>query len=63
MIKVGWEFAVVLGSKGTYVSMPALSRFWMYLPVPVAGVAMIIFEVESIYKHLRKFILGGEIKA
>jgi len=63
MIKVGWEYAVLLGSKGTYVSMPSISRFWMYLPVPVAGVAMIIFEIESIYNHLRKFILGKEIKA
>ena len=46
MIIVGWKYASGLGAKGSYVSMPWLSRFWMYFPVPVAGVAMVIFEVD-----------------
>lgn len=53
MIVVGWKYAINLGSKGTYVSMPNLSRFWMYVPVPLAGVAMLIFELETIYNQIR----------
>lgn len=57
MIVVGWKYASGLGAKGTYVSMPWLSRFWMYFPVPVAGVAMVIFEVETLYAHMKKIFL------
>lgn len=57
MIVVGWKYAVVIGGKGTYVSMPFLSRFWMYFPIPLAGVAMLIFELESIYNHIKKFFV------
>ena len=35
MITVGWKYASGIGSKGTYVSMPKVSRFWMYFPVPL----------------------------
>lgn len=57
MIVVGWKYAVQLGSRGSYVSMPGLSRFWMYFPVPLAGVAMLIFEIEAIYNHIKKFFV------
>ncbi len=61
MIVVGWKYAAGLGAKGTYVSMPWLSRFWMYFPVPVAGVAMVIFEIETLYSHMKKiFLKEGE---
>ncbi len=61
MIVVGWRYASGLGAKGTYVRMPWLSRFWMYFPVPVAGVAMVIFEVETLYNHMKKiFLKEGE---
>ena len=63
MIVVGWEYAVLLGSRGTYVSLPSLSRFWMYLPVPLAGVAMIIFEIEIIINHIKRLCLGEEESA
>lgn len=62
MIVVGWKYASGLGAKGSYVSMPWLSRFWMYFPVPVAGVAMMIFELETLYNHL-KSIVSKEGKA
>lgn len=58
MIFVGWQYAQRLGARGTYVSIPSLSRFWMYLPVPVAGVAMVIFEIEALYSNLKKLVLG-----
>lgn len=53
MTVIGWKYATTLGGRGTYVSMPWLSRFWMYFPVPLAGVAMIIFEIESLYNHIK----------
>lgn len=61
MVVVGWQYASGLGAKGSYVSMPWLSRFWMYAPVPVAGVAMIFFEVEALYNHV-KGIFVKEVK-
>ena len=57
MITVGWKYATAIGSKGTYVSMPKVSRFWMYFPVPLAGVAMLVFEVEALYNHVKSFFV------
>lgn len=57
MITVGWKYASTLGSKGTYVSMPTVSRFWMYFPIPVAGVAMVIFELEALYTDIKTFFV------
>lgn len=57
MIIVGWQYATGLGAKGSYVSMPNVSRFWMYFPVPLAGVAMLIFEIDAIYNHIRGFFV------
>lgn len=62
MITVGWKYAMTIGAKGSYVSMPSLSRFWMYFPVPLAGVAMVIFELEAIYNHIKAFFVK-EVKA
>ncbi|MCR5474363.1 MAG: TRAP transporter small permease [Lachnospiraceae bacterium] len=60
MLIVGIKYASTIGSKGTYVSMPSVSRIWMYLPVPVAGAAMIVFELETFYAHVKSIVLGGE---
>ena len=60
MIFVGWKYAMRIGSRGSYISIPSLSRFWMYLPVPLAGVAMVIFEIETIYNQLKYMLLGEE---
>lgn len=57
MLVVGWQYTSTLGSKGTYVSMPWLSRFWMYLPVPMAGLFMIVFEIEALYNHIKAFFV------
>ena len=62
MLTVGWQYASGLGAKGTYVSMPWLSRFWMYAPIPVAGVAMIIFELEALYNHIKGIFVKEENK-
>ena len=60
MLVVGWNYATTLGGRGFYVSMPWLSRFWMYFPVPLAGVAMIIFEIEALYNHIKSIFVKEE---
>ena len=57
MLVCGWNYASTLGGRGFYVSMPWLSRFWMYFPVPLAGAAMIVFEVEALYNHIKSFFV------
>ena len=57
MLVCGWTYASTLGGRGFYVSMPWLSRFWMYFPVPLAGGAMIVFEVEALYNHIKNFFV------
>lgn len=60
MIFVGWKYAVKIGSRGSYISIPQLSRFWMYIPIPLAGLAMVIFEIEIIYNQAKLLIFGEE---
>lgn len=61
MIVVGWQYATGLGAKASYISMPWLSKFWMYAPIPLAGVFMLFFELEVIYNHIKK-LCGKEVK-
>lgn len=63
MLVVGSQYAATIGSKGTYVSMPSVSRIWMYLPVPVAGAAMIVFELETLYSHIKSIALKTDYMA
>lgn len=51
-----------LAKFGKYESIPTLSRVWMYVPIPVAGVSMIVFEIESIYRHIKGFFVKEEKK-
>lgn len=54
----GWSVCQSpLAKFGKYESMPWLSRFWMYFPIPVAGAGMIIFELEAIYNHIKAFFV------
>ena len=43
-----------------YSSLPNLSQIWMYMPVPVAGVGMIIFELEQVFQHIEEFFLDDK---
>ena len=47
--------ASTIGGRGTYVSMPNVSRFWMYAPIPVAGLFMVVFELEAIVNDIKAF--------
>ena len=60
MLTYGWTAAIKLGARGFYDSLPWLSRFWMYLPVPVAGVGMLIFGIEQLYQHIKAFFIKEE---
>ena len=50
-----------------YSSLPNLSQIWMYLPVAVAGVGMIIFELEQVFLRIEEFYTpnkdGKEVQA
>ena len=58
MLVTGWQFASAMGKMGTYVSIPTLSRFWKYFPIPVAGAAMILFELEALYEDIKLLCIG-----
>ena len=51
-----------LSIRGKYASIPTLSKFWQYLPIPVAGAGMIIFELEQIFLHTEAFFVKDEQK-
>ena len=38
-----------------YSSLPNLSQTWMYLPVAIAGVGMILFELEQVFLRIEEF--------
>ena len=59
IIKYGFEFANGIGAKGFYPSLLWLSKKWMYMPIPIAGIAMVIFEIESLFNNILK-LLGKE---
>ena len=60
MLTTGWSYATGLGAKGTFISMPWLSKFWQYFPIPLAGLAMIFFEVERIVLDLERYFIREE---
>jgi TRAP-type C4-dicarboxylate transport system permease small subunit len=57
MLVYGWSQAKAIGRFGKYDSLPWLSRFWMYFPIPLAGGAMIMFELEAMYNHFKGFFV------
>ena len=50
-----------LSVRGKYASLP-LSKFWQYLPIPVAGFGMIIFELEQVFLHIEALFIREEKK-
>lgn len=55
MLITGWSYATGLGAKGTFISMPWLSKFWQYFPIPLAGLAMVFFEVERVVIDIERY--------
>ena len=60
MITVGFSYAVQIGANGNYVSMPSVSKFWMYFPIQLAGIAMVVFEIEAVYNHIKGIFVKEE---
>ena len=60
MLTTGWSYATGLGAKGTFISMPWLSKFWQYFPIPLAGLAMIFFEIERIVLDVERYFIREE---
>ena len=60
MLTTGWSYATGLGAKGTFISMPWLSKFWQYFPIPLAGLAMIFFEIERIVLNIERYFIREE---
>ena len=46
--------------RAKYASLPGLSKIWQYLPVPVAGIGMIVFELEQLFLHIGDFFKKEE---
>ncbi|MCD8122967.1 MAG: TRAP transporter small permease [Clostridiales bacterium] len=61
MIVIGWQYATGIGAKGFYPSVPWLSKMYMYLPIPIAGIAMLVFEIEALYRDVMK-LTGKEVQ-
>ena len=55
----GFKFATTVGARVSYTSLPWLSKFWQYAPVPLAGIAMVLFQLEVICKHLTGKPIGA----
>ena len=43
-----------------YSSLPQLSQIWMYMPVPVAGLGMIIFELEQVFQRIEECVFPNK---
>ena len=63
MLFEGWKYATAIGARAMYISMPKLSKFWMYFPIPVAGFAIIIFELEALYNHIKGIFVREQKQA
>ena len=67
MVTVGMQVCNgPLATFGKYSSIPTLSKFWQYFPIPIAGAGMIIFELEQVFQHIVEFFVkedGKEGKA
>lgn len=59
MIKEGWVYCTTLGTKVSYVSLPWLKKCWLYAPIPISGVAMIMFQSEVLVQHVKVLIGKG----
>ena len=60
MIVEGFKYADGIGGKGFYPSLPWLSKKVMYMPIPVAGIAMVIFELESLVNNILR-LMGKKV--
>jgi len=48
--------ATPLSVIGRYASLPGVSKFWQYASIPVAGISMVVFELEKLAEHISLFM-------
>ena len=58
MLVVGWRYCTGLGRKAYYTRIPTISKFWLYFPIPLAGVCMLFFEAEILCRHIGAFFVN-----
>jgi TRAP-type C4-dicarboxylate transport system permease small subunit len=63
MLVIGMQYALQVGAKGRLVSLPKVSKFWQYFPIPLAGFFMIVFEIEQVTKHIEAFFIPDDKEA
>lgn len=56
----GAQYVMAIGQKSFYVSLPWLSKLWLYLPVPLSAVGMVLFQLEVLAGHLKALFGKGE---
>ncbi len=56
----GIKYVLAIGQRSFYVSLPWLSKMWLYLPVPLSAVGMVMFQLESLAGHLQVLFGKGE---
>lgn len=55
LIKDGWAYCST--AKGFFTSLPTVSKFWLYFPVPLSGVFTVVFQLEALYGHIKGFFV------
>lgn len=60
MLVVGAQYAASVGRNSVYTSMTWLSKFWLYVPVAIAGAAIVLFQLEVLCRHIKILLGKGE---
>jgi len=56
----GYRFAVNIGARGFFTSMPNIPLTWRFLPVPLGAVFMLFFSIEVFYDHIRAMFIKDD---
>lgn len=59
MAIVGARYAANVGKNSMYTSLTWLSKFWLYIPVAIAGTAIALFQIEILIKHIAALAKKG----
>jgi len=57
LLTEGWTYAQTIGGRGTFTSMPNVSLFWRFLPIPLGGGFMLFFSIEVLYNNIKAFFV------
>ena len=57
LLTVGWTYAQTIGGRGFFTSMPNVSLFWRFFPIPLGGGFMLFFSIEVLYNNIKAFFV------